>query len=141
MLRQVAFIDEYGPHFHMQKNTGLKRLRMAGVYAVNGIRAAFQHEAAFRQELLLAIVFLPLAFVLDVSRTDRVLLVLITVLVLIMELINSAVEAVVDRIGPEHHELSGRAKDMGSGAVMVTLLLWVYVWADLVVFGLWMRAG
>lgn len=125
----------------MQKNTGLKRLRMAGVYAVNGIRAAFQQEAAFRQELMLAIVFLPLAFLLDVSPTDRVLLVLITVLVLIVELINSAIEAVVDRVGEEHHELSGRAKDMGSGAVMVTLLLWVYVWADLVVFGLWLRGG
>jgi len=125
----------------MQKNTGLKRLQMAGVYAFNGIRAALRHEAAFRQELLLAAVFLPLAFWLDVGSVERVLLVLVTVLVLIMELVNSAIEAVVDRISEDHHELSGRAKDMGSGAVMVALLLWVYVWVDLVVVGSWLRGG
>jgi len=125
----------------MQKNTGLKRLQMAGVYAFNGIRAAIRHEAAFRQELLLAAVFLPLAFWLDVGSVERVLLVLVTVLVLIMELVNSAIEAVVDRISEDHHELSGRAKDMGSGAVMVALLLWVYVWVDLVVVGSWLRGG
>jgi len=121
----------------MQKNTGLKRIRLAGVYAFQGVRAALRYEAAFRQELLLAVVFIPVAFVLDITRTERVLLVLVSFLVLITELLNSAVEAVVDRIGSEHHELSGRAKDMGSGAVLISLLLWVYVWGEIVIFGVW----
>ena len=124
----------------MQKNTGIRRIRLAGVYAFNGIRAAFRHEAAFRQELLLALVFLPVLFLLDVSRVERVLLVSVTVLVLIVELINSAVEAVVDRVSAEHHLLSGRAKDMGSGAVMMALALWLYVWVDIVVVGVWFAA-
>lgn len=117
----------------MPKNTGVKRIMLAGVYALAGIRAALAHEAAFRQEALLALVFVPLACLLDVSRVERVLLVGVTLLVLIVELLNSAVEAVVDRIGPELHELAGRAKDMGSGGVMVALALWLWVWIDLVV--------
>ncbi|MGQ7844287.1 diacylglycerol kinase [Granulosicoccus sp. 3-233] len=124
----------------MQKNTGIRRIRLAGVYAFNGIRAAIHHEAAFRQELILALVFLPLVFLLDVSRVERVLLVSVTALVLIVELVNSAVEAVVDRVSAEHHLLSGRAKDMGSGAVLMTLALWLYVWVDIVVFGIWFAA-
>lgn len=122
----------------MQKNTGLKRVRLAGVYAYRGLVAAISHEAAFRQELVLAIVLLPFAFYLDLSRIERVLLVLVTVLVLIAELINSAIEAVVDRISPDFHELSGRAKDMGSAAVLVCLVLWLYVWAEIVVLGIWL---
>jgi len=119
----------------MQKNTGLKRLRLAGVYAFNGLVAAARHEAAFRQELLLALVLIPIALFIDISRVERVLLILVTVLVLLMELLNSAVEAVVDRIGSEFHDLSGRAKDMGSAAVLVSLLLCLYVWADIVLIG------
>ncbi|MFK7994687.1 MAG: diacylglycerol kinase [Granulosicoccus sp.] len=122
----------------MQKNTGLKRLRLAGVYAFNGIAAACRHEAAFRQELVLALFCVPVALILDLTRTERVLLIIVTVLVLIAELINSAIEAVVDRVGVEHHELAGRAKDMGSGAVLVSLLLWAYVWGDIVVAGVWL---
>lgn len=125
----------------MQKNTGLKRIRLAGVYAFNGIVAAIRHEAAFRQELILAAVCLPTALMLDLMRAERVLLVMVTVLVLIAELINSAIEAVVDRVGLEHHELSGRAKDMGSGAVLLSLLLWAYVWIEIVVIGLWLGSG
>ena len=105
---------------------------MAGVYAVAGWRAAARHEAAFRQEALLACVALPAALVVDVAPVERVALVATTLLVLIVELLNSAVEAVVDRIGPELHELSGRAKDMGSGAVLISLLLWLYAWGALV---------
>ena len=116
----------------MHKNKGFTRIAKAGIYAGNGIRAALRHEAAFRQECLLAIVFIPLAFYLSLSTVERVLLVSVTVLVLIVELINSAIEAVVDRIGMELHELSGQAKDMGSGAVLVALLLWAYVWLDIV---------
>lgn len=124
----------------MKKNTGLKRIMLAGVYSFQGLVAAARHEAAFRQELALALVFIPIAIILDVSRVERVLLVLVTVLVLLTEVLNSAVEAVVDRIGTEHHELSGRAKDMGSGAVLLSLLLWIYVWADIVVWGVWLGA-
>lgn len=122
----------------MQKNTGLNRIRLAGVYAFNGIRAALRHEAAFRQETVLALLVLPVSFWLDIERLERILLVAVTVLVLIVELVNSAVEAVVDRIGTEHHLLSGRAKDMGSGAVMITLALWLYVWWEIVVLGVWL---
>ena len=116
----------------MQKNTGFKRILMAGVYAVAGWRAAARHEAAFRQEAIVAAVALPAALLVDVAPVERVALVAVTALVLVVELLNSAVEAVVDRIGPELHELSGRAKDMGSGAVLVSLLLWVYTWGALV---------
>jgi len=117
----------------MQKNTGLKRLILAGVYASAGIRAAARHEAAFRQEAIVACVLVPLAFWVPVGALERVALVGVVVLVLVAELVNSAIEAVVDRIGPEFHELSGRAKDMGSGAVLVCLLFAAYVWAELVV--------
>ena len=115
----------------MPKNKGFKRIALAGVYAVAGIRAALANEAAFRQEALLALVFVPLACLLDVAPVERVLLVGVTLLVLVVELLNSAVEAVVDRIGPELHELSGRAKDMGSGGVLVALVLWAWVWTEL----------
>ncbi len=125
----------------MQKNTGLKRLRLAGVYAFKGLVAAARHEAAFRQELFLAVIFIPLALSLDIAPTERVILVLVTVLVLLVELLNSAVEAVVDRIGTDYHELSGRAKDMGAGAVFVSLALWIYVWCEIVVFGLWLSGN
>ena len=80
--------------------------------------------------------FIPVAMLIDVTRTERVLLVIVTVLVLIAELLNSAVEAVVDRIGVEHHELSGRAKDLGSATVFMCLLLWLYVWGEIVVLGM-----
>lgn len=125
----------------MQKNTGLKRVVMAGVYSFKGLKAAFANEAAFRQELILALIFVPVAFFIDVSGVERALLISATVLVLIIELLNSAVEAVVDRIGIEKHELSGRAKDLGSAAVLLSLLLWVYVWVEFVVLGVWLNAS
>lgn len=115
----------------MEKNTGFKRVVKASVYSFNGLKAAVKNEAAFRQELLLAVIFIPLAIFLDVSALERVALIGVTVLVLIVELLNSAVEAVVDRIGTEYHELAGRAKDLGSAAVFITLLLWAYVWIEL----------
>lgn len=115
----------------MHKNTGLKRIAKAGVYASQGIMAAFRHEAAFRQEAMLAVVFIPLPFFLSLSSLERVVLIGVTMLVMIVELLNSAIEAVVDRVGMELHELSGRAKDMGSGAVLLSLCLWAYVWVDI----------
>jgi len=111
-------------------NTGLKRLLRAAGYSAKGLRSTFVHEAAFRQELLLAAILIPLAIWLDVGTTERLLLVSSVSLVLIVELLNSAIEAVVDRVGPEKHELSGRAKDIGSAAVLLTLLLTLFVWGS-----------
>jgi len=94
----------------MKKNTGIKRIAMAGVYSIQGLRSALVNEAAFRQELILAAIAIPLALWLDVSAVERILMIGVVVLILIVELINSAIEAVVDRHGTEHHELAGRAK-------------------------------
>ncbi|MCP4322504.1 MAG: diacylglycerol kinase [Psychromonas sp.] len=113
------------------KNTGLKRIILATGYSIQGLKSAFQHEAAFRQELILAAIFIPLACYLDVSQLERILLIAPIFLVVILEIINSAIEAVVDRIGSEKHELSGRAKDMGSAAVLIALLLTVYIWIEI----------
>ncbi|MDZ4184980.1 MAG: diacylglycerol kinase [Desulfuromonadales bacterium] len=112
----------------MKKNTGLKRIYLAAGFSLKGITTAFRHEAAFRQEVLLAAILLPLAFWLQVDPLERVLMIAAVLLVLIVELLNSAIEAVVDRVGTEHHELSGRAKDMGSAAVFISMLLTAYVW-------------
>jgi len=117
-----------------KKNKGFRRLRLAAFYSYKGFISAFAHEAAFRQELLLAAVLIPIAVWLQVSPVERVLLVGSVVLVLIVELLNSAVEAAVDRVGLEHNELAGRAKDLGSAAVFVSLLLWGFTWASLVLF-------
>lgn len=115
----------------MQKNTGLKRIMLAAGYSLQGLKSTFKHEAAFRQELLLAAIFIPLACYLDVSHMERILLIAPIFLVMIIEIINSAIEAVVDRIGREHHELAGRAKDMGSAAVLIALILSIYIWIEI----------
>ena len=115
----------------MKKNTGLKRIILATGYSIKGLKSAFKHEAAFRQETLLAAIFIPLACYLDVSQIERILLIAPLVLVLIIEILNSAIEAVVDRIGSEHHELSGRAKDMGSAGVLIALFLTAYIWIEI----------
>ena len=114
-----------------QANTGITRIIKAGGYSMQGLQAAFRHEAAFRQELLLALIFIPLAFFVAVGPVERIVLIGLTLIVLIVELLNSAIEAVVDRVGMEHHELAGRAKDMGSAAVLLSLFLWVYAWVDI----------
>ncbi|WP_022939858.1 diacylglycerol kinase [Psychromonas hadalis] len=114
-----------------QKNTGLKRIFLATGYSLQGLKSAFQHEAAFRQELLLAAILIPLAYYIDVSQVERILLIAPIFLVIIIEIINSAIEAIVDRIGTEKHVLSGRAKDMGSAAVLIALLLTAYIWIEI----------
>ena len=108
---------------------GLPRLINALGYSRDGLRAAWQHEAAFREEVLLALVALPLALFLGRTGVDRALLVGSVLLVLIVEILNSAVEAVVDKASPERHELAKRAKDMGSAAVLLTLINAAAVWA------------
>jgi diacylglycerol kinase (ATP) len=97
-------------------------------YSLKGLRAAFRHEAAFRQEVVLSVVLLPLAWWIADDPISWLMLMGSCLLVLITELLNSAVESVVDRIGPEKHELSGRAKDIGSAAVMLALLLAGLCW-------------
>jgi diacylglycerol kinase (ATP) len=108
--------------------TGITRVINAFGYSMKGLRAAFIHEAAFRQELLLCVLLLPLALWLGRSGIEQALLVGSLFLVLIVELANSAIEAIVDRVGSEMHELSGRAKDIGSAAVLLALLNLFVVW-------------
>ncbi len=109
-------------------NKGFKRIVNAFGFSMQGFKAAFRHEEAFRQEVILALVLLPIAFYLDVTVVERVLLVLSVLLVLLVEIVNSAIEAVVDRFGGEYHELSGRAKDMGSAAVWLALFMLFFTW-------------
>jgi diacylglycerol kinase (ATP) len=107
------------------------RLRKATGYSWQGLQAAWRHESAFRQECTVSLLLFPLAFVIATSSLEVAALLGVLALVLITELLNSAIEAVVDRIGAEHHELAGRAKDMGSAAVFVSLLLAVGVWTTM----------
>ena len=107
---------------------GLERLFKAFGFSMQGLSAAFRNEAAFRQEIYLSIVLVPLGVYLGKTGTERALLVSVIVLVLITELINSGMEAIVDRFGGEHHELSGRAKDIASAAVLVSLINVLIVW-------------
>ncbi|MCK5880704.1 MAG: diacylglycerol kinase [Sinobacterium sp.] len=101
--------------------TGISRIIWAGKYSYQGICAAWQNEAAFRQELVLMGLLLPSAFWLGQTAVERIALITPLFIVVIVELLNSAIEATVDRIGSEKHELSGRAKDMGSAAVLFAL--------------------
>jgi diacylglycerol kinase (ATP) len=112
--------------------TGITRIINATGYSMKGLKSAWVNEAAFRQELLLILLLMPLAFWIGDSLNEILLLVCISWLVVIVEVLNSAVEAVVDRIGSEHHELSGRAKDLGSAAVFIALALNALVWGALV---------
>jgi len=107
---------------------GLKRFTNAILFSAAGFKAAWKHEEAFRQEVIVFLIATPLAFWLNKNKTETVLLIGSVVLVLVVELINSAIEAIVDRVGTEYHELAGRAKDMGSAAVMLTIMLAVATW-------------
>ena len=107
---------------------GIKRIVWATYYSYKGIIAAYRNEAAFRQELTVMLVLLPVAFWLGETAVQRIVLIAPCLLVIIVELLNSAIEAIVDRIGPEMHELSGRAKDMGSAAVLFSLALVILSW-------------
>jgi diacylglycerol kinase (ATP) len=109
-------------------NTGLTRIIKAGGYSLAGLRAAFVNEAAFRQELTLCLVLAPASFWVGETGLERAMLIGSLFLVLIVELLNSAVEAAIDRFGGEQHELSGRAKDIGSAAVFVALLNVLIIW-------------
>ncbi|MBV1908292.1 MAG: diacylglycerol kinase [Kangiellaceae bacterium] len=109
--------------------TGFKRIVYATQYSWQGLRAAWIHEAAFRQELVLALIGIPVAFWLAENKIELLWLILPLFILVLAELVNSALEAVVDRISDEHHELAGRAKDIGSSLVFVSILLLIFVWS------------
>ena len=108
--------------------TGLKRIWNALLYSLDGLSAAFTHEDAFRQEVLLALVLVPLALYSPATGPGKALMIGAVLLVLVVELLNSGIEAVTDRISLEDHVLAKRAKDMGSAAVMITLINVPVVW-------------
>jgi diacylglycerol kinase (ATP) len=117
-----------------KSKNGLERIAKAAGYSIAGLKSAYQHEAAIRQETWLMIALIPLSFYLGNTNIERVLLVGATLLVFIVELLNSAVEAAVDHTSIDHHALAARAKDIGSAAVMVSIMLFVLVWG-LVILG------
>jgi diacylglycerol kinase (ATP) len=108
--------------------TGLKRLLNALKYSYDGLREAYRNEDAFRQEVTLAAILIPLAFVLDHAMLGRALMISSVLLVIIVELLNSAIEATVDRISLDDHNLAKRAKDIGSAAVLISLVNLFVVW-------------
>ena len=112
----------------MRGRTGFGRLIDATRWSLAGLLAAFRHEAAFRQEVLCAVLLVPLGLWLGGNGVEKAMLVASVLLVLVVELLNTAIEAAVDRISPEQHELAGRAKDIGSAAVMASLVLCAAVW-------------
>ncbi len=116
----------------LKGKTGLTRVMNAFGYSWAGLRAAWRDEAAFRQEALLAAVLIPLAFLMPVSGIGKALMIASVLLALIVELLNSAVEALADRVSSERHDLIRKAKDIGSAAVFVALvnvpMVWLLVW-------------
>jgi diacylglycerol kinase (ATP) len=118
-------MNDVGERF---KPTGFTRMFRAFGASMQGLSGAFREEAAFRQELALAVIVIPLGLWLGKNGIERALLIAPMFLVLVVELINSAIEATVDRIGLERHKLSGLAKDIGSAAVLMSLLLLAVVW-------------
>jgi len=113
--------------------TGIKHVVQAAKFSLAGFQAAFRYEEAFRIELMLFILLAPLGLWLGDSGLERAVLVGSLIVVLITELLNSAVETAIDRIGEERHKLSGRAKDIGSAAVMVSLINVLFIWAVIVI--------
>ncbi|HJR71310.1 MAG TPA: diacylglycerol kinase [Gammaproteobacteria bacterium] len=109
-------------------NTGIRRIINATFFSLAGLRAAWRHESAFRQEVALCVVLIPAGVWLGQTAIERSLLIGSCLLVLVVELLNSGIEAVVDRVGAEHHQLSGQAKDLGSAAVFLSLLLVLLIW-------------
>ncbi|KQQ33505.1 diacylglycerol kinase [Duganella sp. Leaf126] len=116
------------PVSEFKSKSGLKRIFSAFFYSLDGLKSAWRHEHAFRQELVLFIVATAIALALRISAFEKLVLIAVMVLILIVELINSAIEAVVDRISLERHPLSKNAKDFGSAAVLLACLLAAATW-------------
>ena len=115
------------------KKKGLARIWAATIYSADGLRACFRSEEAFRLELILSLIFGPLAFILGETAIEIAILLLAIALVLLVELLNSAIEAVVDRVGMDYHELSKKAKDIASGAVFISLMTFLLIWAVILI--------
>ena len=113
-------------------NTGIRRIIRAMGFSSQGLAAAWKHEAAFRQEIMLLVILVPTALWLGETVLLQALLIGVCLLVLIVELFNSAIEAAIDRHGEEQHELSGRAKDMGSAAVLISLMIVLLTWGAVI---------
>ena len=114
-------------------HTGLKRVISAAGYSWKGFKSTWKHEAAFRQEVVLFTLMTPLAFWIGETASERVILIAVLLIVLVVELLNSAVESVVDRIGEDYHKLSGRAKDQGSAAVFLSFSMAILVWMGFII--------
>lgn len=127
-------MDKIPPESPHKGKTGIRRIWSALFYSLDGLKAAYRHEDAFRQEVLLALVLLPVALFMPTTGIGKALLMASVLLVLIVELLNSAVEAAVDRISLENHRLAKRAKDIGSAAVLLSLANVAVVWG-FVLFG------
>ena len=112
-----------------KSKSGLKRIFLALFYSLDGFKSAWKHEHAFRQELVMVICGVIVALALPVSAYQKLMLIAVLLLILIVELINSAIEAVVDRVSLERHSLSKNAKDFGSAAVLLTLIIAIATWA------------
>ena len=115
-------------HSPFKGKSGFKRITNATGYSISGFKAAFINEAAFRQIILINIVLIPTTFFLDINAFEQALMIAVCLLAIIVELFNSAIEAVVDRISLERHELSKNAKDMGSAAQFVALAIIFFTW-------------
>ena len=118
-------MNSYSPY---KGKTGLKRILNATGYSISGFKAAYKNEAAFRQIVLINLILIPVSFFLDVTRSEHVLLIIVCLFAMIVELFNSAIEAVVDRVSLENHQLSKNAKDMGSAAQFVALSIIAITW-------------
>lgn len=116
------------PRSPYKGTSGLQRILNATGYSLAGFKAAFQNEAAFRQIILINLLLIPLSFFMPVSRVEQVIMIVVCLLAIIVELINSAIEAVVDRVSIEQHPLSKNAKDMGSAAQFVALAIIALTW-------------
>jgi len=117
----------------IKKHTGILRIIYATRYSMNGLVAAFNSEAAIRQELFAMIVLIPLAVWLDISNIEKLLLIISLFIVLITELLNTAIENLCDHVSTDIHVLIGRAKDIGSAAVFISLTLATIVWTTVLV--------
>lgn len=111
-----------------KSTSGIRRIWNAARYSLDGLRAAYLHEAAFRQETWLAALLIPLALWLPVSHIGKAMMITSVLLVIAVELLNSAIETTVDRISLDHHDLAKRAKDIGSAAVLVSLVIVIVIW-------------
>ncbi len=121
-------------HTEFLKNTGWRRIQNASAFSMNGLKACLRTEEAFQQELVLAILAVPLGLFLGDTGAEKALLAGSVILVLIVELVNTAIERAIDRISFDRHELSKEAKDMGSAAVMLALILAGVVWLSILIF-------